>query len=247
MPHLSPPTLTTAEQAAILAATAGNRRDHLIYSLALGTGLRLAEIVGLNVGDLYTPDGTPRSRVRIRPEIAKGGRGGDVFVPDALVPSYVLADQGVRLLGGRLRPRQVTRLRESGHQTPIITSRRDLCAAEVAYRMFERWRQENFFKYLREEYALDALVDYGVEPDDAAREVPNPAWNALTAELREARADLTRLSAKLGIEALVNTESVRRTVRGFKIANAKLGQGIWATLRRVTELEAKRAKVPPAC
>ena len=111
--------------------------------------------------------------------------------------------------------------------------------------MFERWRQENFFKYLREEYALDALVDYGVEPDDAGREVPNPAWNALTAELREARADLTRLSAKLGIEALANTESVRRTVRGFKIANAKLGQGIWATLRRVTELEAKRAKVPP--
>ena len=50
------------------------------------------------------------------------------------------------------------------HQTPIITSRRDLAAVEVAYRMFERWRQENFFKYLREEYALDALVDYGTEP-----------------------------------------------------------------------------------
>ena len=28
---------------------------------------------------------------------------------------------------------------------------------EVAYRMFERWRQENFFKYMREEYLLDAL------------------------------------------------------------------------------------------
>ena len=159
--------------------------------------------------------------------------------------SYTLADQGVRLLGGRLRLRQVTRLTESGHQTPIITSRRDLSAAEVAYRMFERWRQENFFKYLREEYALDALVDYGVEPDNAAREVPNPAWNALTAELREARAELARLSAKLGVEVLVNTESARRTVRGFKIANAKLSQGIWATLRRVTELETKRAKVPP--
>jgi hypothetical protein len=29
--------------------------------------------------------------------------------------------------------------------------------------MFSRWRQENFSKYLREEYALDALVDYGTE------------------------------------------------------------------------------------
>src|SRR5437773_1645908 len=75
-----------SEQEAILAAIRGNPRDHLIYSLALGTGLRLAEIVGLNVGDVFAPDGTPRSRVRIRPEIAKGGRSGDVFLPDALAP-----------------------------------------------------------------------------------------------------------------------------------------------------------------
>ena len=57
MSHLSPPTLTRAEQRAILRATAGNPRDHRIYSLALGTGLRLAEIVGLNVGDVYTTEG----------------------------------------------------------------------------------------------------------------------------------------------------------------------------------------------
>jgi len=37
-------------------------RDHLIYSLALGTGLRLAGIVGLDVGDVYATDGTARSR-----------------------------------------------------------------------------------------------------------------------------------------------------------------------------------------
>jgi site-specific recombinase XerC len=65
--------------------TARNPRDHLIYSLALGTGLRLAEIVGLNVGDVYIKDRTPRTRLRIRPEIAKGGRKGDVFLPDALM------------------------------------------------------------------------------------------------------------------------------------------------------------------
>src|SRR5712692_8929738 len=85
MPHLSPPTLTRMEQKGLLRATRRNLRDHLIYSLALGTGLRLAEIVGLNVGDVYTPDGRPRNRVRLRPEIAKGGRSGDVFLPDALV------------------------------------------------------------------------------------------------------------------------------------------------------------------
>ncbi len=85
MPHLAPPTLTAAEQKAILRATAANVRDHTIFSMALGTGLRLAELVGLNVGDVFAPDGTPRVRVRIRAEIAKGGRAADVFLPDRLV------------------------------------------------------------------------------------------------------------------------------------------------------------------
>jgi integrase/recombinase XerC len=85
MPYLSPSTLTASEQALILRATAGNPRDHLIVSMALGTGLRLGELVGLNVGDVYAPDGTPRVRVRVRPEIAKRGRAGDVFMPDKLV------------------------------------------------------------------------------------------------------------------------------------------------------------------
>jgi integrase len=49
MPHLSPPTLTYADQKAMLRTTARNHRDHLIYSLALGTGLRLAEIAGPDI------------------------------------------------------------------------------------------------------------------------------------------------------------------------------------------------------
>jgi integrase len=85
VPHLSPTTLTADEQRLILRATAGNVRDHTIISLALGTGLRLAEIVGLDVGDVFVPDGTPRVRVRVRREIAKGGRAADVFLPDRLV------------------------------------------------------------------------------------------------------------------------------------------------------------------
>ena len=84
MPHLSPQTMTGNEQQALLASTADHPRENLIISLALGTGLRLSEIVGLNVGDLYFPTGQPRQRVRVRAEISKGGRAGDVFLPDAL-------------------------------------------------------------------------------------------------------------------------------------------------------------------
>jgi len=157
---------------------------------------------------------------------------------------YMLADQGVYLLGGKLRLRQVTRLSEDGHQTPIVTSRRDLPAVEVAYRMFERWRQENFFKYLREEYALDALVEYATEPDDPAREVPNPKWNALDGQLRQARATLKVLPAEYGLKALLNPERSRPTMRGFKIAHGKLGKQILEAVKRCRELEIQRAAVP---
>jgi transposase len=158
--------------------------------------------------------------------------------------TYALADQEVRLLKGKLRLRQVTRLMENGHQTPILTSRRDLPAAQVAYRMFERWRQENFFKYLREEYALDALVEYDTVPDDPTREVPNPAWAALDVRLRQAYAQLDRLQAEYGLEALTNLEEQRRTMRGFKTAYGKLGQKIWNAWQRIEQLEQRRARTP---
>ena len=81
MPHLSPPTLTHAEQKALLQATGSHPRDHTIFSVALGTGLRLGEIVGLNVGDVFFDDGMPRTRVRLRREIAKGGRAATCSWP----------------------------------------------------------------------------------------------------------------------------------------------------------------------
>ena len=165
---------------------------------------------------------------------------------DGRVIKYTLADTGVRLLKGELRLRQVTWLSDDGaHQTPILTSRRDLTPAEVAYRMFERWRQENFFKYLREEYALDALADYAVVPDDPARDVPNPHWRRLDAQLRQAKADLAKLHAAYGFEAVANPERRRPTMRGgFKIAHGQLGHEIRAALKRVTALKARRDQTP---
>ncbi len=157
---------------------------------------------------------------------------------------YTLADQGVHFLEGKLRLRQVTRLSSNGHQTPIVTSRRDLPAVEVAYRMFECWRQENFFKYLLEEYALDALVEYATEPDDPAREVPNPKWNVLDGQLRQARAALKVLHAEYGLKALLNSKSRRPTRRGFKIAQGTLGKKILAAVKHCRKLEIRRAAVP---
>jgi prepilin-type processing-associated H-X9-DG protein len=105
---------------------------------------------------------------------------------------YDLHDQPVRFLKGKLRLRQITRLCDGGHQTQIICSRWDLRDIEVAHRMFERWRQENFFKYMREEFLLDALVDYRIEPEDPTRTIPNPERRALDKQISGGRSERRR-------------------------------------------------------
>jgi hypothetical protein len=162
---------------------------------------------------------------------------------DGRVVVYVLADQEVRLLKGKLRLRQVTRRSEDGHQTPILTSRRDLSAPLVAYRMFERWKQENFFKYLREEYALDALAEYAAVPEDSEREVLNPAWKALHRKLQQACADLECLQKEYGVEACQGLGLGHQTLREFKAAQAKLLEKIALAQKRVDRWRAQRDSI----
>lgn len=158
--------------------------------------------------------------------------------------SYDLHDQPVRFLEGKLRLRQITRLCDGGHQTQIITSRWDLRDIELAYRMFERWRQENFFKYMRVEFLLDALVDYSIEPEDPTRTVPNPERRTLDKQIRAARSELAKLEREYGAAAADNSEQHRPTMRGFKIAHGKLGKTLRAARARLTRLLEQRREVP---
>ena len=157
---------------------------------------------------------------------------------------YLLHEEPVRFLKGKLRLRQVTRLCDTGHQTQVITSRWDLRDIEVAYRMFERWRQENFFKYMREEFLLDALIDYQIEAEDPTRTIPNPERRALDKEMQAARADLAKLEREYGAAAAANAEQRRPTMRGFKIAHGKLGKRRRAARDRVAQLSAPRQNLP---
>jgi transposase len=157
---------------------------------------------------------------------------------------YRLHDQPVRFLKGKLRLRQVSRLTDDGHQTQVITSRWDIADIDVAYRMFERWRQENFFKYMREEFLLDALVDYQSEPDDPTRTLPNPERRALDKEVKKARLDVTKLEQAYGAAAVDNPEGRRPTMRGFKIAYGKLGKELRAAREKLAALISRRRALP---
>lgn len=163
---------------------------------------------------------------------------------DGRAIEYRLHDKRVPLLKGHLRLRQVTRLCDDGHQTTILTSRLDLRTVEVAYRMFERWRQENFFKYMRDEFEIDALAEHAVEPDDPTRTVPNPARRDLDTQIKAARAEETKLAQQYGRAALDNPEAKRPTARGFKIAHGKIGNALREATQRIASLRQQRAALP---
>jgi transposase len=163
---------------------------------------------------------------------------------DGKLVEYFLHDQPVRFLKGTLRLRQVTRLRDNEWQTQVITSRWDLRDIDVAYRMFERWRQENFFKYMREEFLLDALVDYQIEEDDPTRSIPNPQRRELDKEIQAAKTEVACLEQAYGAAALDNRENSRPSMRGFKIANADLGKKLSAARKNLADLREKYRKLP---
>lgn len=80
--------MTEREQRLLLKVTGEHRagfRDHVLYAMALGTGLREHELVGLDVRDVFV-GGKARRRIVLR--VFKGAErssgGQDVLVPEAL-------------------------------------------------------------------------------------------------------------------------------------------------------------------
>ena len=141
--------------------------------------------------------------------------------------------------------REVRVLREDGRQTAIFTNRQDLPAVMVAHRIFFRWCQENYFKYMDEEFALDALLEYGAQDVAETTDRRNPDWLRLTRRVKETRAQVARLRSELGEEAAANDEAVRPTMRGFKIAHAKLREQLQMAEAQVDRLLRQRQKILP--
>jgi hypothetical protein len=122
--------------------------------------------------------------------------------PHGQTRSYLLAETSVDLPlpdDGCVTLRQIHRLAVDGAQIPVLTSRTDLPAAEVCWRLSARWRQENYFKYARAHFALDALDSYADVADDPDRPVPNPAKRQAKAAVAAARDGVARAENAVAI------------------------------------------------
>jgi hypothetical protein len=111
-----------------------------------------------------------------------------------------LAEQPIVLRNG-LTVRQIRRRLANGRQVPVITTHPQMPLVQVAGAMFSRWSQENFFKYMREQFNLDSLPSHDLAPLDPDAQVVNPVRRALEKTIRRVRSRLATARNRLA-EAL---------------------------------------------
>ena len=153
-----------------------------------------------------------------------------------------LAERGTQLSNG-LWVREIRKLSHRGHQTSILTTNFKVALPRVAGSMFARWAQENFFRYMREHYSLDRLIEYGTEPVPETIQVVNPAWRELDRQIRSGRGKLQQLTAQFGAQALAEPLS-EKAVDRYQQSKGQLQEEIEGLEQRIDRLKQKRKETP---
>jgi prepilin-type processing-associated H-X9-DG protein len=152
-----------------------------------------------------------------------------------------LAERGT-FLGKKVWVREIRKRTESGHQTAVLATDYRSDPAPVAAAMFARWSQENFFKYMREHYGLDRLVDYSTEEIPDTTPVVNPEYRRLDGRVRSLRGHLTRKRAAFSALSLKG-EIEAKKVKAFEQKKAALQEQIEALTKELEDLKAQRKAV----
>lgn len=152
-----------------------------------------------------------------------------------------LAEKTVKLNGVSMR--EVRRLCD-GHQTSVITTNKKLSLLMVALYMFSRWTQENFFKYMRQDYDFDKILQYAVEQIDGEFIVNNPEYNNLTYKLGKLREKISRKKAHL-FELMENniTDDLEKANQYLK-KQTEVRDELKTAEKQEKELLEKRVKIP---
>ena len=121
----------------------------------------------------------------------------EVTMPNGEMATMRLAEQESLIGSGKdgIHVREVRKLTKSGHQTSLISTCYEGLQTLLAARMFTRWCQENFFRYMMQHFAIDLLLEYGTEKLNDTEQVVNPAWRDLNRSCHSLNSKLRYRSA----------------------------------------------------
>lgn len=173
----------------------------------------------------------------------------ETTLEDGTAEKLKLAEKEITLTFGpekdpkEIKCREVRKLSKSGHQTSIITTNWILDTLAVGLYMFARWCQENFFKYMMDNFDIDGLVSYSTEKVSETKMLVNPAYKQLDTKLKS-------LNGKLSKQKLLfaNTTLKIENEKGKKLTKtiakkAEIYQEIEVLESKITEIKNKKKEV----
>jgi hypothetical protein len=169
-------------------------------------------------------------------------------LPDGQEVEMDLAERGVLLQnkGSRKKiwAREIRKKSKSGHQTAIITTNYMLSALLIGFYMFSRWSQENFFKYMMQQFGLDHLVSYLKQDISDTQTVVNPKYRELSSLLKKATSRLNIRKVKfLDMEFGQIPDDDKKAARYFE-KKAELKEEIDQLQNQADHIKKEKKEVP---
>jgi len=143
-----------------------------------------------------------------------------------------------------LMVREVRKLCESGHQTSLISTAYRHESLQDAVRLFSRWSQENFFRYMRQHFGIDLLSEYQTEKiPGTKRPVVNPPWRELDRQSRSLKTQLTRRQARFAALTLHPEDDEKKRAQ-WERRKATLREEIEHLEHKLNEVREQKKETP---
>jgi len=165
-------------------------------------------------------------------------------MPSGEIHNELLAERGVLLQTSTSKKkiwcREVRKLTKSGHQTSIITTNYLMDMETIGAYMFSRWSQENFFKYMMENFGIDTLISYQQEKIDDTKMLVNPQYRKLEAELKKITGQLTRRKAKFATLTIHENQIEKHKIEPYIKQKATLLEEIQLLEEQATKIKKQK-------
>ena len=158
-----------------------------------------------------------------------------------------LAERGVLLHASGSKKaiwaREIRKKTKNGHQTSIITTNYTLELVLIGLYMFARWSQENFFKYMMENFGIDTLVSYCKKKISDTTILINPAYRELENQLKKITSKLNYRKAKFAGMELGEIPIDEKKANKFLVKKSELREEIAELENEAQEIKSKKKQI----
>ena len=159
-----------------------------------------------------------------------------------------IAERGVLLQNKgskkKIWAKEIRRKTGTGHQTSIITTNYMLCTIMVGLYMFARWTQENFFKYVMQNFGIDTLVSFCKEKVGDTTILVNPRYRDLEGQQKGLTSKLNHRKSKYATMELAELPTGEQKMKLYIQKKSELVDEITALEKEIQQVKTSKKEVP---